>query len=69
MHRAAWKGQQLTVTLLCSRGAFVDAQDAWTRTPLHLAAAYGKYYRGMIDFVFLYAIPHCQVGVKIIHPQ
>lgn len=41
LHRAAWKGQRLTVTLLCSRGAFIDAQDAWTRTPLHFAAAYG----------------------------
>jgi hypothetical protein len=43
LHRAAWKGQRLTISLLCSRGAFVDAQDAWTRTPLHFAAAFGKY--------------------------
>jgi hypothetical protein len=42
LHRAAWKGQRLTISLLCSRGSFVDVQDAWTRTPLHFAAAFGK---------------------------
>ncbi len=42
LHRAAWKGQRLTISLLCSRGAFVDVQDAWSRTPLHFAAAFGE---------------------------
>jgi hypothetical protein len=42
MHRAAWKGQRLAISLLCSRGAFVDIRDAWSRTPIHFAAAYGN---------------------------
>ncbi len=42
LHRAAWKGQRLTISLLCAKGAFVDVQDAWIRTPLHFAAAFGK---------------------------